>query len=107
MLALHLGLRCAPAAIVGFSGLLADPPPAEGPKVPILLTHGSADEVIPAGAMFAAAASLGAAGFAVQWHLAPGMGHGIDEKSLSLAGNFLALALAGRLESKGPLSSPL
>src|ERR1700748_67423 len=39
MLALHLGLRRGAAAIVGFSGLLADPPPAEGPKVPILLTH--------------------------------------------------------------------
>ncbi len=107
MLALHLGLRRAPAAIVGFSGLLADPPPAESPKVPILLTHGSADEVIPVGAMFAAAASLGTSGFAVQWHLAPGMGHGIDEKGLSLAGNFLALALAGGLGTQGPLCCPL
>jgi phospholipase/carboxylesterase len=107
MLALHLGLRRGPAAIVGFSGLLADPPPAEGPKVPILLTHGGADEVIPVGAMFAAAATLGAAGLAVQWHLAPGMGHGIDEKGLSLAGNFLALALAGRLGTQGPLCCPL
>src|SRR5215472_16092406 len=96
MLALHLGLRRSPAAIVGFSGLLADPPPAEGQKAPILLTHGGADDVIPAGAMFAAAADLGRAGVAVQWHLAPGMGHGIDEEGLSLAGNFLALAVAGR-----------
>jgi phospholipase/carboxylesterase len=107
MLALHLGLRRTPAAIVGFSGLLADPPPAEGHKAPILLTHGSADEVIPAGAMFAAATSLGAVGLPVQWHLAPGMGHGIDEKGLSLAGNFMALALAGRLGAQGPLSCPL
>ena len=107
MLALHLGLRRGPAAIVGFSGLLAEPPLAEGPKPPILLTHGGADEVIPVGAMFAAAATLGAAGLAVQWHLAPGMGHGIDEKGLSLAGNFLALALAGRLGTQGPLCCPL
>ena len=107
MLALHLGLRRGPAAIVGFSGLLVDPPPADGPKPPILLTHGSADEVIPAGAMFAAAASLGALGLGVQWHLAPGMGHGIDEKGLSLAGNFMALALAGRLKAQGPLCCPL
>lgn len=107
MLALHLGLRRGPAAIVGFSGLLADPPPADGPKPPILLTHGSADEVIPAGAMFAAAASLGALGMGVQWHLASGMGHGIDETGLSLAGNFMALALAGRLKTQGPLGCPL
>ena len=107
MLALHLAVRRSVAAVVGFSGLLADPPPAEGHRPPVLLTHGGADEVIPAGAMFAAATSLGAMGFAVQWHLAPGMGHGIDEEGLSLAGNFLALALAGRLRTQGPLSCPL
>lgn len=107
MLALHLGLRRPAAAIVGFSGLLAGPPPAEGHKPPILLTHGGADDVIPAGAMFAAATSLGALGFGVQWHLAPGMGHGIDQEGLSLAGNFLAMALAGRLTVHGPVSSPL
>jgi phospholipase/carboxylesterase len=107
MLALHLGLRRAPAAIVGFSGLLADPPPAEGHRPPVLLTHGGADTVIPVGAMFAAAASLGAAGAAVQWHMAPEMGHGIDEQGLSLAGNFLAMALAGRLKTQEPVSSVL
>lgn len=107
MLALHLGLRRPVAGIVGFSGLLADPPPAEGSKPPILLTHGSADEVIPVGAMFAAATMLGAVGLPVQWHLAPGMGHGIDEIGLSLAGNFLALAVAGRLKGQEPLSCPL
>jgi phospholipase/carboxylesterase len=107
MLALYLGLRRPVAAIVGFSGLLADPPPAEGPKPPILLTHGSADTVIPVGAMFSAATILGAAGLAVQWHLAPGMGHGIDEQGLSLAGGFLASAFAGRLKTTGPLSCSL
>jgi phospholipase/carboxylesterase len=107
MLALHLGLRRRCAAIVGFSGLLADAPPAEGLKPPVFLSHGGTDTLIPAGAMFAAAASLGRAGLAVQWHLAPEMGHGIDEKALSLTGNFLALALAGRLKTEAPLCCPL
>jgi phospholipase/carboxylesterase len=107
MLALHLGMRRPCAAIVGFSGLLADAPPTEGQKTPVLLTHGGADNVIPAGAMFAAASSLGKAGFGVQWHLAPQMGHGIDEMALSLAGNFLALALAGRLKAETPLCCAL
>lgn len=109
MLALHLGLRrtIAPAAIVGFSGILADPPSAEGLKTPILLTHGGRDTLIPAEAMVMAAASLGAAGLSVQWHLSPETAHGIDESALALAGNFLALAFAGRLESAGPISCPL
>ena len=55
--------------------------------------------------MFAAAGTLGAAGVPVQWHLARGMGHGIDPDGLALAGTFLAQAFAGRLETKGPVSS--
>jgi len=109
MLSLHLGLRRAtpPAAIIGFSGLLATPPPEAGPYPPVLLTHGDADTVIPVNAMFAAATALGRAGVPVQWHLAPGMGHGIDQEGLTLAGTFLDLALRGRLKAQMPLSSPL
>ena len=109
MLALHVGLRRAasPAAIVGFSGLLAAPPPAEGGRSPVLLTHGDADTVIPASAMFAAATGLGAAGVPVQWHLTRGMGHGIDQDSLIMAGLFMALAIGGHLRTKEPVSSPL
>lgn len=109
MLALHIGLRRAvpPAAIIGFSGLLAMPPPANAPHVPVFLTHGDQDTVIPVGAMFAAASLLGKAGLAVQWHLAPGMGHGIDPDGLTMAGTFLSLALSGRLNAQSPVSSPL
>ena len=56
MLSLHLGLRrkVRPAAIVGFSGLLAGPPPAGPDEIPpILLAHGDGDQVIPPQAMFA------------------------------------------------------
>jgi phospholipase/carboxylesterase len=107
MLALHLGLDRAPAAIVGFSGLLATPPPEDKPRSPVLLTHGDADTVIPVHAMFAAATVLGRAGVPVQWHLARGMGHGIDPEGLAMAGTFMALALSGRLKTQGPVSSPL
>ena len=104
MLALHVGLRrkVRPAAIVGFSGLLAGPPPSGGGEIaPILLTHGDSDSVIPPQAMFAAAGQLGAAGAAVQWHLAPGMGHGIDPQGLMMAGLFLNQAFAGLLRRQG------
>src|SRR5476649_1776880 len=64
MLSLHAGLRrtVKPAAIVGFSGLLAGAPPDGREIPPILLTHGASDQVIPAQAMLAAAQVLGLAG---------------------------------------------
>lgn len=108
MLSLHLGLGALkPKAVVGFSGLLTDAPPAVDTPAPVLLTHGTADQVIPAQAMFATAATLGSLGVRLQWHLSPGIGHGIDESSLSLAANFLRLAFAGRLKAEGPASSPV
>ncbi len=104
MLSLHVGLRrkVRPAAIVGFSGLLPGLPPDENIP-PILLTHGDSDTVIPPQAMFLAAAQLGLAGAAVQWHLAPGMGHGIDPEGLALAGQFLDLAFRGLLKTGGQI----
>jgi phospholipase/carboxylesterase len=105
MLSLHLGLRrkVRPAAIVGFSGLLAGPPPDSDILPPILLTHGDSDTVIPPQAMFLAATQLGLAGAAVQWHLARGMGHGIDPEGLEIAGQFLSLAFRGLLKSNGEM----
>ena len=102
MLSLHLGLRrkVRPAAIVGFSGLLPGAPP-DGDIPPILLTHGDRDTVIPAPAMFLAANQLGLAGARVQWHLARGMGHGIDPEGLMMAGQFLNLAFSGLLKTGG------
>jgi phospholipase/carboxylesterase len=113
MLSLHVGLRrkVRPAAIVGFSGMLASPPQAEKSAPPdddippILLTHGDSDQVIPPQAMFLAAGQLGAAGAAVQWHLARGMGHGIDPEGLGIAGKFLNLAFRGLLKTSGEVRS--
>lgn len=108
MLSLHVGLRRPrPAAIVGFSGLLAGPPPGaagKGGGPPVLLTHGEADTVIPAGALFMSAQMLAGAGMAVQWHLAPGMGHGIDPLGMDMAGLFLAQAFGGQLQRDGDIS---
>ena len=106
MLSLHVGLRrkVKPAAIVGFSGLLPGAPPG-GEFPPILLTHGDSDSVIPPQAMFLAANQLGLAGARVQWHLAHGMGHGIDPEGLMMAGQFLDLAFGGLLKSDGEIRS--
>ena len=107
MMSLQVGLRRRVAAIVGFSGALVTPPPAGAVAPPILLTHGSADQVIPALAMFDAATTLGAAGACVQWHLSHGVGHGIDQVALDLAGYFLADAFAGRLAPSGQVCCPI
>jgi phospholipase/carboxylesterase len=101
MLALHVGLRrnAPPAAIVGYSGLLAGPEHLAEitARPPVLLIHGEADDLIPVDALHAAREQLAAAGVAVEWHVRPGLGHGIDPHGQRLAGHFMATAL-GRLK---------
>jgi phospholipase/carboxylesterase len=99
MMALGVGLKRtpAPAAIVGYSGALATvealpQDPASAPAV--LLVHGDMDQVIPVDAMFIARERLAKAGLAVEWHLAQGVGHGIDPEGLRLGGAFLRQAFA-------------
>jgi phospholipase/carboxylesterase len=98
MMALHVALRrrIAPAAIVGFSGMLVGPEhlAAEALSKPrILLTHGTHDEVLPFDALFAAAEGLAKAEIPVEFHIAHGLGHGIDGEGLRQGGAFLAAAL--------------
>ena len=110
MMALHVGLRRrrAPAAIVGFSGLLVGPErlpeatarDAKGAPPPILLVHGDQDPMIPVDAMFIAANELAAAEFPNQWHLSMGVGHGIDAGALRHAGLFLAKAFGVALPKR-------
>ena len=102
MMSLHVGLRraVAPAAIVGYSGMLTVP--NDGPadtmageiksKPPVLLVHGDSDEVIPVQALLIASQGLAALNVPVQWHVSPGVGHGIDQEGLRQGGEFLAKA---------------
>lgn len=100
MLALHAGLQRAPApaAILGFSGALADPEilPKVKSRPPIMLIHGDQDSTIPVDAMHVAVRVLGAAGQSVRFHVSRGLGHGIDGAGLALGGRFLADAFNGR-----------
>ena len=103
MMALHVGLRraTAPAAIVGYSGMLVLPPDVDPDKFPleirskppVLLIHGEQDDLIPAQALFHAAQGLAAFEVPVEWHLSPGIGHGIDQEGLRQGGEFLARRL--------------
>jgi phospholipase/carboxylesterase len=90
MMALHALLRRpeAVAAIVGFSGLLIAPEvlPAEiKSRPPVLLVHGTADQVVPFQAMDAAKQALRATQVPVEAHHRPGVGHGIDPEGIMLA----------------------
>jgi phospholipase/carboxylesterase len=100
MMALHVGLRRvrAPAAILGFSGMVVieEGKGAEAlkgevrAKPPVLLVHGDQDDVIPVEALFLSAEALAAADVPCQWHLSAGIGHGIDGEALRHGGLFLA-----------------
>jgi phospholipase/carboxylesterase len=103
MMALHVGLRraAAPAAIVGYSGMLVVPEEAELEKFaaeirsrpPVLLIHGDQDQLIPVQALMHAAQGLASLEIPTQWHISPGVGHGIDDEGLRQGGEFLARAL--------------
>jgi len=110
MMALHVGLRraVAPAAIVGFSGALIAPERLARElraRPPVTLVHGDADPLVPHAALAAAEAALAAHGVPVQSTSRPGLGHGIDEVGIALAGKALAAALgaapAGREAEEG------
>jgi phospholipase/carboxylesterase len=106
MMALHVGLRraAAPAAIVGYSGLLVVSPQGKPEALaaeiksrpPVLLVHGDQDDLIPAEALFQATQGLAELGVPVEWHLSAGVGHGIDPEGLRHGGEFLARNFRGR-----------
>ena len=104
MMALHVGLRraVAPAAIIGYSGILVERPDGNAQKFaaeiksrpPVLLVHGDRDDLIPPQALFQATQGLAALGVPVEWHLSAGVGHGIDAEGLRHGGEFLVRRLA-------------
>jgi phospholipase/carboxylesterase len=106
MMALHVGLRrqVSPAAIIGYSGMLAmpedlDPAGFAGQiksRPPVLLVHGDQDPLIPVQALFHAAQSLAAMEVPAEWHVSPGVGHGIDQEGLRQGGEFIARNLTAR-----------
>ncbi len=110
MLSLAVGLARPCAAILGYSGFLADSNslPALGAEAPpILLIHGDSDAAVPVDALFYSVAALGMAGARIQWHISPGIGHGIGPDGLALGIDFLSLAACGQLATTGPVHSLL
>ena len=94
MMSLHVGLRRPKplAGIIGFSGMLAAPETLGAEiksRPPVLLVHGDSDQMIPPLMTERAAQALDQNGVKTTMHIAPGIGHGIDQTGLSLAARFL------------------
>jgi phospholipase/carboxylesterase len=98
MLALHVGLRrsIAPAALVGYSGVIAGPEHLERDikaRPPVQLIHGDQDALIPLEALHITREALASVGIALEWHVRRGLGHGVDPEGLRLGGAYLKGAL--------------
>ena len=97
MMSLHCGLRQnpAPAAIISFSGALLlhedlVENSASAPYSPVLLVHGTEDEVVPFQFQAASRDMLQGRSIEVESVDCVGLGHGIDPDGLSAAITFLA-----------------
>jgi len=86
------------AGIMGYSGRLESPELLEKEvraRPPVVLVHGDRDELLPIQLLGQAAAALEGAGIAVETHVRPGLGHGIDEDGIRIGMLFLQKVLAG------------
>jgi len=91
MFALHIGLhrpKC--AGVVAFSGaFLYDPAELMAARPPLLLVHGTEDQVLPVSFSQMAEQHLKSLGIPVTYSELSGLEHGIDGRALGLGGAFL------------------
>ena len=119
MMALHTGLRRKRPVrtILGYSGVLVTGPEQAGEELPahlarpdqrpaILLVHGDRDPLIPVEALFLSIDIIGEAGLAAQWHMSPGLEHGIDNAGLLHGGLFLAQSFGVAVDFKTRAAAP-
>ena len=98
IVAIHTAPRrkAALGGVVAFSGAMVtgDTLQAEvASKPPFVLVHGTADPVLPPGGTETAAEQLTKVGVPVAVHLLPGLAHGIDERGLAIATEFMKRVL--------------
>ncbi|UAK26519.1 dienelactone hydrolase family protein [Sphingomonas nostoxanthinifaciens] len=98
MMALHVGLRRANtlAGIIGISGMLVAPDSLHAEirsRPPVLLIHGTADDVVPFRSLDLATKALTAAQVPVETHVSKGVGHTVGQDGLAAAATFAARVL--------------
>jgi phospholipase/carboxylesterase len=94
MMALQVALRRTDpvAGIVGISGMLVAPDRLEAEirsRPPVLLIHGTKDDVVPFRSMDLATSALTAAGVTVENHVSPSVGHSVSQDGLAAATEFM------------------
>ena len=98
MMSLHVGLRRAQpvGGILGFSGRLIGAAALAGEiraRPPVFLVHGTADQVVPFGALAEAENALKALGVPVETESRPGLVHSIDQVGAQKGALFLRRCL--------------
>ncbi|NQW00941.1 MAG: prolyl oligopeptidase family serine peptidase [Rhodospirillales bacterium] len=111
MMALHVGVRRQRplAAIVAYSGALIGPELVANEvksQPPILMMHGSTDDVVPPDALYEGVAVLQAAGLNVKGEIVPNLGHGLNDQSILAGMAFLAESFGVPLPEPTPLEQP-
>ena len=99
MMALHVGLRRQQplAGIVGISGMLVAPERLQAEitsRPPVLLIHGTEDDIVPFSSMDLASTALTAAGVRIEAHVSAGVGHSVGQDGLAAATAFAVRALS-------------
>ncbi|MEE2997944.1 MAG: alpha/beta fold hydrolase [Pseudomonadota bacterium] len=80
------------AGLVGYSGRMEAPDLLKDEirsKPQVVMVHGDSDELLPLSEMETAAAALRENGVAVDTHIRPGLGHGIDEEGIRIGLEFV------------------
>ncbi len=93
MMALHVALRRPKriAGVIGFSGMLVAPERLQDEirsRPPVLLVHGTADDVVPFRSLDLAQSALRAASVVVETHVSQGIAHTVGPDGLSAAAAF-------------------
>lgn len=92
MMSLHVGLR-RPEAVAGISGMLVAPERLQAEirsRPPVLLIHGTEDDVVAIRSMSLAETALAGAGVGVgvETHVSPGVAHSVGQDGLAAATAF-------------------
>ena len=88
--------KVALGGVVAFSGAMVTGDTLEAEvasKPPFVLVHGTEDSMLPSSGTEAAAEELAKVGVPVSVHLLPGLGHGIDQRGLVIATEFMKKVL--------------